>query len=230
MSVVCVIPARGGSKRIPGKNIRPFAGRPMIDWSIAAAQKAAIFDRILVSTDDEAIAETARRAGSEVPFLRPPELSDDHASTRAVISHAIAQLDPAPRAVCCLYATAPFVRPEDLVLGLRRLDEAGSTADFVVPVTRFAHPIERALRRDPEGRLRMDDPARAATRSQDLPEAFHDAGQFYWGAPAAWTGDAPVFGAGTIALELPRWRVEDIDTEEDWQRAEAMFRALTLDP
>ena len=223
---VCLIPARGGSKRIPGKNIRPFAGRPMIDWSIAAALDAGCFDRVIVSTDDEAIAETARTAGAEVPFVRPDVLADDHATTAAVIAHALDWLEGRgglPRALCCLYATAPFVRAGDLLAARAMLDDG---SDFAMPVAAYAFPVQRAVFLD-GGHMRMADPGAFSTRSQDLPEAYHDAGQFYWGTVAAWRSGAPVFGPRTAALVLPRWRVQDIDTPEDWHMAERLF---ALDP
>ena len=222
---LCLIPARGGSKRIPRKNLRPFAGRPMIEWPLAAARASGLFDAILVSTDDAAIADLARTNGAGV-IDRPAALADDHATTRAVVLHALDTLEAEgrlPDALCCLYATAPFVRAEDLAAARALLDGA----DFAVPVARYPFPIERAVRiRD--GRLAMDRPEHLSTRSQDLEESFHDAGQFYWGTPSAWRGDAPIFGPRTAPLVLPAWRVQDIDTEEDWTRAEAMFRALGL--
>ena len=221
---LCLIPARGGSKRIPRKNIRDFAGRPMIGWSIGTAQEAGCFARILVSTDDDEIAEVARDLGAEVPFCRPAALADDHATTAEVVQHALgwlAERGETPQALCCLYATAPFVRAEDLRAGAALLAEA----DYAVPVTTFAFPVQRAVR-IVAGRLEMMWPEHLNTRSQDLEEAWHDCGQFYWGRAAAWAAGRPVFGPGTAPIRLPRWRVQDIDTEEDWRRAEAMFRAL----
>lgn len=221
---VCMIPARGGSKRIPRKNIKPFCGKPMIRWSIDAARESGVFDRILVSTDDPEIAALAQDAGAEVPFLRPAALADDHATTAAVVVHTLDHLaseGAEPEVICCLYATAPFVRPEDIRTGARML--AG--ADFVLPVTTFAFPIQRAVRLKGEG-LEMFDPSTLLTRSQDLEEAYHDVGQFYWGTARAWREGRRLFGAGTRPLILPRHRVQDIDTPEDWTRAEAMFRAL----
>lgn len=223
---VAVIPARGGSKRIPRKNIRAFLGRPIVAYSIAAAERSGVCDRILVSTDDAEIAETARALGAETPFLRPPELSDDRTGTAAVVKHALEWLDragaPADFA-CCIYATAPFVRAEDIADGLRRL-EASSQA-FAFSVTSFPFPIQRALRLAGDGVLPFE-PAEAETRSQDLEEAYHDAGQFYWGRAAAWLADTPLFAPTSIPVVLPRHRVQDIDTEEDWLRAEHMYRAL----
>lgn len=224
---VAIVPARGGSKRIPRKNVRPFAGRPIIAHSIAAALDSGCFDRVIVSTDDDEIAEVARAHGAEVPFKRPPELANDHAGTISVVQHALRWLDeagsPASQA-CCLYATAPFVRPEDLRQALAMLEASGG--DFVFPVTDYGFPIQRALRLGLHDQVAMFDPAAYAVRSQDLEPAFHDAGQFYWGRAEAWRVGRPVFGPGATALRLPRHRVQDIDTPEDWLRAEWLYRAL----
>ncbi len=222
---VCLIPARGGSKRIPRKNILKFAGRPMIAWSIAAAHEAGCFERIIVSTDDDEIAEIATAEGAEVPFRRPAALSDDHATTVDVIRHALDWLEESamvPYTLCCLYATAPFVRAQDIRAGADMLKDA----QFAIPVTSFGFPIQRAVRIE-QGRLAMFDPQNYATRSQDLDEAYHDAGQFYWGRSEAWRGDINPFGAESAPILLPRWRVQDIDTPEDWVRAELMFQALS---
>lgn len=227
---LAVIPARGGSKRIPRKNLRNFCGRPMLAWSITAARDSDCFDRILVSTDDPEIAEAARNWGAETPFLRPAALSDDHTPTVPVIAHAIAAAavlwGPAEVA-CCLYATAPFVRTSDLRQGLAHLAENG--CDFVFPVTTFPFPIQRALRRGPDGRVELLYPEHQTTRSQDLEEAWHDAGQFYWGRAEAWLAHRSLMGPNSVGLPLPRHRVQDIDTPEDWTRAEFLFRALAKD-
>lgn len=222
---ICMIPARGGSKRIPRKNIKEFCGKPMIVWSIEAAQNSGVFKRIIVSTDDREIADVARAAGAEVPFLRPAELSDDHATTAAVIVHTLDFLKAEtaePAEICCLYATAPFVQADDI----RKGREALAGADYVIPVTSFAFPIQRAVRITENARLEMLDPDQYKTRSQDLEEAYHDVGQFYWGTAVAWREGRAAFGAGAKPLILPRYRVQDIDTPEDWTRAEALFRAL----
>lgn len=227
---LAVIPARGGSKRIPRKNIRPFCGKPMIVRSIETAQASGCFDRIVVSTDDEEIASVARGAGAEVPFMRPDELANDHAGTTAVIAHAtewFRQNDETPDGVCCLYATAPFVRTEDLKRGLAILVEEGCS--YVFPATSFPSPIQRALRLRPDGRVEMFNPSEFNTRSQDLEEAYHDAGQFYWGTVQAWLEGRQIFSSDSVPLILPRYLVHDIDTPEDWQRAELMFKALGLD-
>lgn len=224
---LAVIPARGGSKRIPRKNIKPFCELPMIAWSIAAARESGCFDRIIVSTDDEEIAGVARQYGAEVPFLRPTELSGDHAGTIAVIAHAVgwqAAHGAAPAAACCIYATAPFIQPADVREAWQALE--AKDCDYVFSVTRYSSPIQRALRVTPAGRLEMFHPELFHTRSQDLEEAFHDAAQFYWGRPQAWLAGTPVFSPRSVPLILPSSRVQDIDTPEDWERAELMFAAL----
>ena len=224
---LAIIPARGGSKRIPRKNIKLFCGRPMIAWSIDAARASGLFDHIVVSTDDIEISAVAKAYGAEVPFMRPAALSDDYTGTSSVVAHAIqwyrAQGDM-PDLVCCIYATAPFVSAADLQRGLQMLADSGS--DFAFSVTSFAFPIQRALKLTEEGRVQMFQPEHFNTRSQDLEEAFHDAGQFYWGRTAAWIADKPIFSTDAVPVILPRHRVQDIDTPEDWERAEWMFKAL----
>lgn len=224
---LAVIPARGGSKRIPRKNIKTFGGKPMIAWSIEAALQSACFDRIIVSTDDAEIAAVARQYGAEVPFMRPPELSDDYTGTIPVIAHAVqwqASHGPAADEVCCIYATAPFLLPEDLQRGLNVLRESG--AAYAFSVTSFAFPIQRAIRITEANRVEMFSPEHFNTRSQDLEEAWHDAGQFYWGTAQAWTSAKPLFSSDSSPVVQPRHRVQDIDTPEDWNRAELMFAAL----
>ena len=197
----------------------------MIAWSIRAAAESGCFRRIVVSTDDNEIAEVAKNYGADVPFRRDATLANDYTPTVPVIADAIARLNITTQTpVCCLYATAPFVQPADLQAGLVRLEESG--APFVVSVTTYAFPIERALRRDALGKIEMLDPTRMQTRSQDLEEAWHDAGQFYWGRAGSWISGRGIFASGVYGLPLPRHRVQDIDIEEDWQRAEWMMRAL----
>lgn len=224
---LAVIPARGGSKRIPRKNIKEFCGKPMIAWSIEAAQESGCFDRVIVSTDDDEIAAVAKQWGAEVPFKRPAELSDDYTGTIPAIAHAIRTLADAGiccSAVCCLYATAPFVQVEHLRQGYELL--ASSDADYVFSVTSYAFPIQRALRITSQGRVHMFQPEHFSTRSQDLEEAYHDAGQFYWGRPDAWLNHRPLFTFAALPVILPRHCVQDIDTPEDWERAELMFKVL----
>ena len=224
---LCIIPARGGSKRIPRKNIRPFNGKPMIAHSILAARSAGCFERIIVSTDDDEIAQIARQYGADVPFVRPAKLADDFTTTGAVIAHAVGYMQQHGwhgENACCLYATAPFVRVEDLQQGLRQLSE--QQADFAFSVTRFPFPIQRALRLNAEHGVSMFAPENFAVRSQDLEEAWHDAGQFYWGSVDAWLQQKPIFNSRSIGIPLPQHRVQDIDTEEDWRRAEYLARLL----
>ncbi len=220
---IAVIPARGGSKRIPRKNIKPFAGKPMIAWSIEVAKASGLFDRVFVSTDDAEIAELAKQWGAEVPFMRPDELSNDYAGTTEVISHATQWaleqgLDV--DAVCCIYATAPFVQVADLMRGLEVL-ESGDWA-YAFTVTDFAAPIFRSFKQTAEGEIEMFFPEHFLTRSQDLPTVLHDAGQFYWGRPSAWIEGKRIFDRHSTPVVIPRWRVQDIDTQEDWVRAEIL--------
>ena len=224
---IAVIPARGGSKRIPRKNIKPFFGKPMIAWSIEAAKSTGLFEHIIVSTDDEEIAEVAKQWGAEVPFMRPDELSNDYAGTTEVIAHAAQwAMDQGFRvgAVCCIYATAPFIQVDDLILGWENLDSGDW--DYAFSVTDFAAPIFRSFKQTPSGGLEMFFPEHFSTRSQDLPVALHDAGQFYWGRPAAWKEGTRIFDLRSKPVIIPRWRVQDIDTQEDWERAELMYHVL----
>lgn len=224
---LAVIPARGGSKRIPRKNIKLFCGKPIIAWSIEAAQRSNCFDHIVVSTDDSEIADIARQYGAETPFVRPAELANDHAGTIPVIRHAVEWFinsNKPPEVVCCVYATAPFLSPEDVQRGLEALQ--AEPCDYTLSVTSYASPIQRAFYITNNGRIEMFQPEQFNTRSQDLIEAFHDAGQFYWGRVSAWLEARPIFSPDAIPVVLPRYRVQDIDTAEDWERAEWMFAAM----
>lgn len=226
---VAIIPARGGSKRIPKKNIKVFHGKPMIAYSIEAAIASGCFDRVIVSTDDVDIAAVAKDYGAEVPFLRPAELSDDYTTTMDVIAHAIHWCQNEGcniEAVCCLYATAPFVQPEDLRKGYALLQE--TDVQFTFSATSFAFPIQRAIKLDKDACVSMFSPENERIRSQDLEEAFHDAGQFYWGKTRAFLAKLSIFSSHSKAIILPRKRVQDIDTLEDWELAEALFSALKL--
>lgn len=226
---LCIIPARGGSKRIPRKNIKLFNGKPMIAHSILTAQQSGLFSDIIVSTDDAEIAQVARKYGANVPFVRPLELSDDFATTGAVIAHAVDFMQQngwSGDAVCCIYATAPFVQADDLQRGFQQLCDTG--ADFAFSVCSFAFPIQRALRMNEQGEVAMFQPELFAVRSQDLEEAWHDAGQFYWGTAQAWLAQKPIFNSHSVGVPLPRYRVQDIDTPEDWIRAELLAKVLAL--
>lgn len=222
---LAIIPARGGSKRIPRKNVKSFAGLPMITHSLRAAKACGLFDHILVSSEDDEILTVGQAHGGE-PLLRPPELADDHTATIPVIRHAIcwAENQGWPlEAVCCIYATAPFIRAEDLREGRRLLQQEGM--DFAFAATTFPYPVFRGLLHEGKG-VRMIFPEHFPTRSQDLPEALHDAGQFYWGTPRAWKEEERLFSEKSAPVMLPRHRVQDIDTEEDWRRAELLWQVL----
>lgn len=223
---VAIIPARGGSKRIARKNIKEFAGRPIISYSIEAARRAELFERILVSTDDEDIARVARSYGAETPFMRPKHLSDDHTGTSAVVKHAIRWLkehDITVKYACCIYATAPLIQEKYLQEGFARIVRSGRSYAF--SVTTFPYPVQRALAVNESGEMEMLQPEYMHTRSQDLRESFHDAAQFYWGTAEAFLNDVPLFSQAAIPVFIPRQLVQDIDTQEDWICAEMMYRA-----
>lgn len=223
---VAIIPARGGSKRIPKKNIREFNNKPIIAWSIQAALESACFDRVIVSTDSKEIASTAKLFGAEVPFLRDKNLSDDHTSTLPVISDAISRLEDEIEFACCIYPTAPFVKPDDISKGLKIITE--QKVDFVFTATKYNYPIQRALRLDQDGTVSMLQPDQENVRSQDLEDTFHDAGQFYWGRSDAWLEGRPILNNSRI-LEVLELHSQDIDTEDDWRKAEIKFRLLQLE-
>lgn len=221
MSAVAIIMARGGSKRIPRKNAREFAGKPMIAWPIGTALGCGLFDRVIVSTDDAQIAEIGTGAGAEVPFIRPAELSDDHAGTLDVVHHAVDWLGSAGSnfdTVCCLYGTAAFASPDDLIAGWDLLTIGDW--DYVFAAGRFARPPQRAFVKAPNGAMALLLSQFADSRSQDLEPAFYDAGQFYWGSASAWAAQRPIYGKRTAFIELPPSRALDIDTPEDWAMAE----------
>lgn len=223
---VAIIPARGGSKRIPRKNIRPFAGRPMIEYAVDLARYSGLFARIVVSTDSDEVATLAEQAGADVPFRRPGELAEDHTTTAAVLEHALGALDARAQYdyACCIYPATPFTTPDDLRAGLAFVADGGAASSFAV--AGFAAPIWRALERRPDGSMAMVWPEHRDTRSQDLPEAFHDAGQFYW-MPVVGFLDAPVLlTESSRGVVFERWRAHDIDTEEDWLRAEAIYQTM----
>jgi len=224
---IAVIPARGGSKRIPRKNIKLFAGKPMIAYAIEAAVQCGLFAHVVVSTDDEEIAAVAKERGAETPFPRPPQLADDHTPTVPVIAHAVTackglgwQFDY----VCCIYPGVPFIQQGDVKSALRLL-EGDASAEYSFPITEFPSAIQRALRRKESGLVEPFYPEHELTRTQDLEPAYHDAGQFYWGHERAWLNNPKIHKSG-IGLVIPSWRVVDIDTLEDWQRAEVIHQAL----
>lgn len=224
---ICVIPARAGSKRIPRKNIKEFNGKPIIAYSIEAALKSNCFNKIIVSTDDDEISEVARNHGAHVPFVRPDELSNDYVGTIPVVKHTIEWMENNNNYienVCCLYATAPFIKPKTLSKAYRQLIK--SSADYCFSVTSFAFPIQRAIRISHGDKVEMFNPELFDKRSQDLEEAYHDAGQFYWGKAQAFKDESPLFSEIATPYVLPRYLVQDIDTMEDWVRAEAMHKVL----
>jgi len=224
---IAIIPARGGSKRIPRKNIKTFFGKPMIAYSITAAIESHLFEHVIVSTDDDEIATVARQLGAEVPFIRPENLSNDFAGTTEVIAHATQwAIDQsfAVDAVCCIYATAPFVQISDLKRSFSML-QSGSWS-YVFTVTDFDSPIFRSFKLIDDGGLEMFFPEYFSKRSQELPTAYHDAGQFYWGKPNAWIENQCIFDKHSTAIMIPRWRVQDIDTHDDWVRAEIVYKIL----
>jgi pseudaminic acid cytidylyltransferase len=225
---LCVIPARGGSKRIPGKNIKGFCGKPIIAYPIAAALESGCFNKVLVSTDDQKIAEVAVSYGADVPFVRPAELSDDHTSASAATGHAVSWLREQGQDyeyTCTLYATSPFVEPGFLRDSLRMLQD-NPTYTFCFSTTPFRAPIQRALKRNGDGSAEMFLPENYYVRSQDLEPAFHDAGQFYWGRSQAWVDKLAIFLERSLMFVLPNSHVEDIDTPDDWIRAERMYRII----
>lgn len=226
---LAVIPARGGSKRIPRKNVKMFHGKPMIAWSIQVALDSGCFDEVWVSTDDEEIAEVAKAYGAKVPFLRPAHLSDDFSTTADVMAHAVKEFDKlnhaVPDYVCCLYATAPFVTKADLVQGFEKIKN-NQLLNYVFSATTFPFPIQRAIKLNEHNTVEMFSPQYFNTRSQDLEEAWHDAGQFYWGTAQAWLNKAIIFSSQSSIVELPRYRVQDIDTAEDLERAELIAQLL----
>ncbi|WP_394496197.1 pseudaminic acid cytidylyltransferase [Shewanella sp. ENK2] len=223
---IAIIPARGGSKRIPKKNIRSFCGKPIIARSIEAAIESELFDHVIVSTDCQEIAKIAKDYGAEVPFVRPAELSNDVATTRVVVNHTINWVNDNLGDVehaCCLYATAPFVTAKAIKQSFAQLMEVGT--DFCFTVTSFASPIQRALFMNDAGHVEMFTPHQLQTRSQDLVEAYHDAGQFYWGKAEAFLRGDIMYSNHATPFIVPRYQVQDIDTEEDWVFAERIFLA-----
>ncbi|MCK5831378.1 MAG: pseudaminic acid cytidylyltransferase [Methylococcales bacterium] len=224
---LCVIPARGGSKRIPQKNTKLFNNKPIIGYSIDAAFKSNCFDKVIVSTDDEEIARVAEEMGAEIPFLRPDELANDQATTLPVIRHTIDwfhQNGMELEYVCCIYATAPFIEAKFIQEALSQLQQ--TDAEYCFAATQFSFPIQRAFKLTHKGRVEMFNLDYFNTRSQDLEEAYHDAGQFCWGKASAFLAEKMTFSEFSIPYLLPQYRVQDIDTEEDWLRAELMYKVM----
>ncbi|PUA45986.1 pseudaminic acid cytidylyltransferase [Pseudomonas protegens] len=228
MSAVAIIPARGGSKRIARKNLKAFDGVPMLARSIDKALSSGLFRQVVVSTDDPEIAELALACGAEVPFIRPPALADDFTGTAAVIVHALQALREQGREyeyACCIYATAPLLQARYLRQGLEMLMRRPDKG-FAFSVCGFGFPVQRALILDEQGALDALYPQFRQSRSQDLPAAYQDAAQFYWGRSQAWLQGEVLFSPRSLPVILPRHLVQDIDTEEDWRRAEYLYAAL----
>ena len=224
---LCVIPARGGSKRIPRKNIRDFCGKPMIAYAIEAAKSSNLFDSIVVSTDDNEIATISKSYGAEVPFMRPDELANEYAGTVEVIAHAINECEKnglKPETVCCIYPCVPLIQAEDLCNALVLL-ESSTYADYAFPVTEFPSAIQRGLKRKPNGKMSSFYPENEKMRTQDLESAYYDVGQFYWGYRDKWLKNTAIHNSG-VGYVIPSWRVVDIDTPDDWARAELFFKFL----
>lgn len=223
---IAVIPARGGSKRIPRKNIKTFAGKPMIAYAIEAAKASGLFARVLVSSDDAEILSIANDWGAETPFVRPAELANDFTATVPVVVHAIEtceQLGWEFTKVCCIYPCVPFLEVDDLKGAMAQLEN--NPADFCFPVAEFPSAIERALKLAGNGLLAPFFPEHELIRSQDLEAAFYDAGQFYWGTKQAWLTNHRIHSSG-VGYEIPNWRAVDIDTPADWIRAEHVVSSL----
>ncbi len=224
---LAIIPARGGSKRIPKKNIKNFLGKPLIAYSIEVAIKSGLFDKVVVSTDSKEIAEVAMIYGAEVPFFRPAELSDDYVGTGLVVAHTIQwfidhHLEFSE--ICCIYATAPLLQEKYLKQGLAALLQPN--VEFSFSVCEFSYPIFRGFKITKENRIEMLFPEHAHTRSQDLEKAYHDAGQFYWGKQNAFLKLLSALRAYSVPIVLPHYLVQDIDSEDDWCRAELLYQAL----
>ncbi len=223
---IAIIPARGGSKRIPGKNSKLFCGKPMIAWAIGCAIESKMFDKVIVSTEDESIANLSRNAGAEIPFLRPAYLADDFTPTVPVIAHAIDSCQLMGWNIeyaCCIYPCAPFLLISDLVDAFELMQVTG--ANFAYPVTDYAHPIQRALRRLPAGQMQFFLPEYELSRTQDLEKSYHDTGQFYWGKASSWQSNMKMHTDG-VGMLVPNWRVVDIDTDDDWKRAELLHEVF----
>ena len=226
---IAIIPARGGSKRIPKKNIKDFFGKPLIAYSIEVALKSKLFDKVIVTTDDENIALIAKKYGAQIPFIRPKELSDDFTGTSDVINHAIDYLKSKGEKfdyVCTIYATAPLLQEKYLIEGFEKLKDSDAINAF--SSTSMPFPIQRTFKVNKNGRCEMFTPEYYMTRSQDLDEAYQDAGQFYW-TKVNNKSDEIMFGKDSIPIILPRHLVQDIDTFEDWERAEVMYKVINKD-
>lgn len=225
---IAIIPARGGSKRIPRKNVKEFCGKPMIAYAIAAAKESGLFEHVVVSTDDDEISQIARELGAETPFVRPIELANDYTATVPVIAHGVGAcrvLGWKFDRVCCIYPGVPFIQIDDLKGALALLMRG--EADYSFPVTEYPSAIQRALKLLGNGKTQPFYPEFELTRTQDLEPAYYDAGQFYWAKAEAWLRNLNIHSSGSGYL-IPSWRVVDIDTPDDWQRAELIYRTVNI--
>lgn len=223
MNNLCIIPARGGSKRIPRKNVKPFLGKPMLAYSIETANQTGLFDEIMVSTDDDEIVEVARQYGAKVPFKRSAETASDFATTADVLKEVLTQYQSLGKEFdnfCCFYATAPLVQSKDVVSAFELLQHSDFTC--VYPVVQFSYPIWRCLDLATDGTMTRHWPEFENSRSQDLPKEYHDTGTFYWYKTKEWlSGNNKVGG-----IEVDETTIQDIDTETDWKLAEIKYRML----
>jgi pseudaminic acid cytidylyltransferase len=223
---IAIIPARGGSKRIPKKNIKDFCGKPMIVWAIEKAIKSNCFDEIIVTTDDTEIMETANEHGAKTPFKRSKKLSDDHTITVPVIANALLECEALGWNIdyaCCIYPCSPFIETEDLKLSFEKM--IAGNYKFIYPITEYKHPIQRSIKFNKNNMVEFKFPEYELTRTQDLEKLYHDTGQFYWGTRGAWIENGRMHIDGT-AYVIPSWRVVDIDNEDDWIRAELMHKTI----
>ena len=224
---IAIIPARGGSKRIPKKNIKDFLGKPIIAYSIEIAFSCNLFDRVIVSTDDEEIKNVAIKYGAEVPFIRPKEIADDFTGTHEVIGHAVKWLEDKGQTmdyVCCIYPTAPLIEKDDFIKGFE-LIKTGKW-NSVMAATSFSYPIFRSFEKLPDGGLKMIFPKHYNSRSQDLPEVYHDAGLFYWAKPETWKKKPEKYSKKNSIIKIPNYRIQDIDTLNDWRNLEIKYKII----
>ena len=224
---VAIIPARGGSRRIPRKNIKDFLGKPIMAYSIENAINSGLFDKVIVSTDDDEIAQVAVEYGAEVPFVRPKNLSDDFSGTHEVIGHAVQWLECHGVAVeyaCCIYATAPFIKARDLIAGFNLIKT--EKWESIIAATNYSYPVFRSFKQTSGGGLKMLFPEHYSSRSQDFPEIYHDAGQFYWAKAETWKSPPAGFNEKCSIVEIPNYRVRDIDNNDDWIEAEFIYQSI----
>jgi|TARA_B100001964_G_scaffold186188_1_gene206736 N-acylneuraminate cytidylyltransferase len=225
--IIAVIPAKGNSRRIPGKNYKKFKGKPIIVSTIEKLKKSRLFDRIIVSTDSKKIAKIAKKYGAEVPFKRPKFLSDDHTPDTSVISHSVKflvkkgyQFDY----VCCVYAPNPFLRVSDLIKGFKKIKS--KKINYVFSATAYRFPYFRSFTFSRKKGIKVLFKNNINKRSQDLKTIMCDAGQFYWGSKDAWIQEKELFTRGSDIITIPEWRYHDLDTLSDWKRAELSHQIL----